>query len=227
MPESRPHMADYTESLRVLRKDPRFSALIRKHGPPQLKPRGETGRISVFDSLLRAIIYQQLSGKAAATILMRFKGLYGPASPLAAKGTRKYPTPAQVCAMPVEKLRSAGLSQAKALYIKDLAEKFASGAIKHRSFSRMESGEIIEHLLQIKGVGIWTVQMLLIFTLARLDILPVGDLGVRKGFMVVYKLEKLPTPAEMERLAKPWRAHASVASWYLWRVADGVKHAAK
>lgn len=121
---------------------------------------------------------------------------------------------------PVEVLRSAGLSGAKALYIKDLAEKFADGTIKHRSLGRMESTDIIEHLLQIKGVGVWTVQMLLIFTLGRPDILPVGDLGVRKGMQRVYKLRSLPTPAEMERLAAPWRDHASVASWYLWRVAD-------
>src|SRR3989344_8782568 len=155
---------DHAESLRILKRDLRFAPLIKKYGPPQLIQRGQKARLKVFDALLRSIIYQQLSGKAAATILGRFKTIFNPTSPRATKGTQKFPTPAQVSIMSVEKLRSAGLSQAKALYIKDLAEKFESGVIKHRSFSRMESQAIIEHLLQIKGVGVWTVHMLLIFT---------------------------------------------------------------
>lgn len=201
------------KSLRVIGRDPRFVPLIKKYGAPQLRPRGEKARITVFDALVRAIVYQQLSGKAAATILARFKGLYGGG----------YPTPEQLLKTPIADLRSVGFSVAKAAYVHDLAEKFLSGAIRHRSLSRMKSEAIIEHLCQIKGVGVWTVQMLLIFTLGRPDILPVGDLGVRKGFMTVYNLKKLPTPAEMERLAAPWRNHASVASWYLWRVADEEK----
>lgn len=201
---------DHAKSLAALKRDPHFAPLIKKHGPPALIQRGQKARLKVFDALLRSIIYQQLSGKAAGTILNRFKQLFAD----------RFPTPEQLLRTPDEQLRAAGLSGAKVLYVKDVAEKFCSGAIKHRSLARMESEVIIEHLLQIKGVGVWTVHMLLIFTLGRPDILPTGDLGVRRGMQRVYKLKNLPTPTEMERLATPWREHASVASWYLWRVAD-------
>ena len=125
--------------------------------------------------------------------------------------------------MPVDKLRSAGLSGQKVVYLKDLALKFTDGTIKHKRLHAMSSEEITAHLTQIKGVGVWTVHMLQIFTLGRIDVLPVGDLGVQKGFQLFYKLKTLPTPQEMETLAKPWREHASVASWYMWRVADEAK----
>jgi len=121
------------------------------------------------------------------------------------------------------KLRSVGLSGQKAAYIQDLALKFTDGTIKHKSLHKMSTDEVTAHLTQVKGVGVWTVQMLQIFTLGRLDVLPVGDLGIRKGFQIVYKLKVMPTPKEMEKLAAPWRQHASVASWYLWRAADGTK----
>ena len=111
----------------------------------------------------------------------------------------------------------------KSFYIQDLALKFTDGTIKHRQLHRMSSDEVTKHLTQVKGVGVWTVHMLEIFTLGRLDVLPVGDLGIRKGFQLVYKLKALPTPKEMEALATPWREHASVASWYLWRAADEAK----
>ena len=128
-----------------------------------------------------------------------------------------------VSAMPIEKMRAAGLSGQKVSYIKDLADKFTDGTIKHRSLHTMESADIVGHLTQVKGIGVWTVQMFLIFTLNRPDVLPTGDLGVRKGFQVVYKLKDLPDHAQMEKLAKDWRAHASTASWYFWRVADEAK----
>ena len=122
-----------------------------------------------------------------------------------------------------QNLRRAGLSPQKAMYIKDLAKKFLDGTIRHRSFHRMTNDEIIEHLVQVKGIGVWTAHMFLIFTLQRPDVLPTGDLGIQKGFQLVYKLKKLPDHKKMEELARPWRKHASVASWYLWRVADGTK----
>jgi DNA-3-methyladenine glycosylase II len=125
--------------------------------------------------------------------------------------------------MPLEKIRSAGLSGQKASYIKDLAEKFSDGTIKHRSLHRMTSAELIEHLIQVKGVGVWSAHMFLLFTLNRPDILPTGDLGIRKGFQAVYGLKELPGHAQMEKLAKEWRAYASVASWYLWRAADSAR----
>ena len=206
-----------------MKRIPHFALLIKKHGIPDLK-RGN----DPFQALCRSIIYQQVSGKAAATVFARFVALFPMSAPSAHTGeyfpsSARFPTPTEVAAMPIEKLRSVGLSGQKAAYIKDLAEKFAGGVVKHDVLHTMKNEEIIEHLTQIKGVGVWTVQMFLIFTLNRLDVLPTGDLGIQKGFQIVYKLRKLPSAAHMERLAKPWREHASVASWYLWRAADGAK----
>ncbi len=198
-----------TESIKILKGDPRFRPLIQKHGRPDL----ERGK-NPFRALVRSIIYQQISGKAAAAILARFMGLFG---------GKRFPTAKEVYAMQRQNLRRAGLSPQKAMYIKDLAKKFLDGTIRHRSFHRMTNDEIIEHLVQVKGIGVWTAHMFLIFTLARPDVLPTGDLGIQKGFQLVYKLKKLPDHKKMEELARPWRKHASVASWYLWRVADGTK----
>ena len=208
---------DLSDSLRALRRDKRFAPLIKKHGEPDLK-RPSTGlRASggkYFQALVRSIIHQQVSGAAAETIHARFVGLFP-------KGT--FPTPEMVCAMPLEKMRTAGLSGRKASYIKDLAEKFCDGTINHRSLHRMESADIVEHLTQVKGIGVWTVHMFLIFTLNRPDVLPTGDLGIRKGFQILYGLKDLPDHTRMEKLAEGWRAHASTASWYLWRAADEAK----
>lgn len=211
----------YEASLKLLKKDKRFASLLRQHKLVKL------GRgMKPFEALVRSIIYQQVSGAAAATIFARFKALFtGPSTKLGIN--KAFPTPAQVAAMPFEKLRSAGLSGQKASYIQDLAKKFEDGTVRHRSLARMTNEEIIEHVTQVKGIGVWTAQMFLIFTLERLDVLPTGDLGVQKGFQIVYGLKKLPTHEQMEKLAKPWREHASVASWFLWRAADGAKPVAK
>jgi DNA-3-methyladenine glycosylase II len=198
------------DSLKVLGKDERFAPLIKKYGKPDLK-RGN----KPFQALIHSIVYQQLSGKAAGTILKRFLGLYG------TKG--KFPTPAQVLATPHEDMREVGLSNQKATYLKDLASKFSDGTIKEKSLLKMPSQDIVEYLVQVKGIGVWSVQMFLIFTLGHLDVLPVGDLGVRKGMQILYKLRELPTSVKMEKIAKPWRVHASIASWYLWKVADEKK----
>jgi len=203
-------------SLKILKKDKRFAVLIKRHGKPELS-RGK----NLFQALVRAIVYQQLSGKAAATIYGRFVALFNDPKVPAAK--HKFPKPKAVLKMPFLKLRSVGLSGQKATYIQDIAQKFTDGTIKHKQLHRMQSDEVTKHLTQIKGVGVWTVHMLQIFTLGRLDVLPVGDLGIQKGFQVVYRLKTLPTPAEMEKLAKNWRPHASVAAWYLWRAADEAK----
>jgi DNA-3-methyladenine glycosylase II len=207
-------MAHVGKSLEVLKRDKRFARLIKKHGKPTLSRYFPTAS-GVFQALLRSIIYQQLSGKAAASIHARFVALY----------PRKRPTPARVLATPVRALRTCGLSEAKVKYMKDVARKFADRAVNYRAFSDMSSEEIADHLCEIKGVGEWTAHMLLIFTLNRPDILPTGDLGIRKGFRELYGLRKLPNKKQMERLATPWRAHASVASWYLWRIADEKKRA--
>lgn len=196
----------HKESLTFLKRDKKFAPLIKKYRKPELD-RG----MKPFQALVRSIIYQQVSGAAAATILARFEALFP---------KNKFPTPEMVLKVPVQKLRSAGLSGQKASYILDLAEKFTDGTVKHRSLHRMSSDEVIAHITQVKGIGVWTAHMFLIFTLNRPDILPTGDLGVQKGFQIVYGLKKLPNHAQMEKLAKNWRAHASAASWYLWRVAD-------
>ncbi len=199
------------KSLSILKRDKKFAKLIKKHGSPDLKW-GRVGLQNPFRSLVRSIIYQQVSGKAAASILKKFISLFS-----------RFPKPEDVNKIPVKKLRSAGLSYQKASYIKDLAKKFTDGTIKHRRLYKMTSAEVIDHLVQVKGIGVWTVHMFLIFTLNRPDILPTGDLGIRKGFKIVYGLKNLPDHDKMERLAKPWREHASLASWYLWRAADEAK----
>ncbi len=206
------------ESVKELGKDKRFAQLIAKYGEPNLKRGGNP-----FQALVRSVISQQLSTKAAATIRNRFLTLYTKPKKGKGKVTPRFPTPAEVLATTVPQMRAVGLSNQKATYLHDLALKFSDGTIKHRSLSKMKSEEIVEHLVQVKGIGVWSVQMFLIFTLNRLDVLPTGDLGVRKGMQKLYKLRDLPTPQKMEILAKPWRHHASVASWYLWRVADEYK----
>ncbi|MEK7155704.1 MAG: DNA-3-methyladenine glycosylase 2 family protein [Patescibacteria group bacterium] len=195
-------------SLKILKKHPHFGPLIKKHGPPDFTR--YHGRARIFTSVLRSIISQQISTKAAAAIRGRFLALF----------PKSGPTPETLLKMPVAELRAAGLSAQKVAYMRDAALKFKDGTISPRKFARMTSQEIIDHLVQIKGVGVWTAHMLLIFTLMRPDILPTGDLGIRKGFQVVYGLRSLPDHKRMEKLAQEWREHASVASWYLWKVID-------
>lgn len=189
-----------------------MAAVIRIYEPLDLS-RYHAGSKGTFARLLRSIVYQQISGKAAAAILDRVLALF----------PKRHPTPALLKKMPVAKLRKAGLSSQKIVYMKDLADKYIDGTIDEKRFPKMTSEEIIEHLVQVKGIGVWTAHMLLIFTLYRPDILPWGDLAIQKGFQEVYGLKKLPTKKQMERIAKPWRSHATVAAWYLWRVADQQK----
>lgn len=197
------------EALSVLQKDAYFAPLIKKYGRPPAREHR-----TVFQSLVRSIIYQQVTGKAAAAIMARFVALYP---------GETFPSPLIVRDTSIETLRSAGLSGQKAAYIKDLAEKCTDGTIDEALLPRMTNDEVIEHLVRVKGIGEWTAHMFLITTLERLDVLPVGDLGIQKGFKALYKLRQLPTPKKMEQLARPWRPYASIASWYLWRVADDAK----
>lgn len=199
----------HSESLKYLSTHKHFKPLIEKHGPPDFSR--YHGKSRIFTAILRSIISQQISTKAAAAIRGRFLALF----------PKSGPTPEALLAIPVRKLRAIGLSKQKIEYMRDAARKFQDGTINPRKFARMSSEEIIEHLVQIKGVGVWTAHMLLIFTLRRPDILPTGDLGIRKGFQKVFRLKSLPNHAQMEELAREWRAHASTASWYLWRVIDG------
>jgi DNA-3-methyladenine glycosylase II len=188
--------------------DPKLKPLVKKYGLPDLTK--YHGRIGIFQSLVRSIIYQQLSGKAAGTIYNRFLSLF----------LRKHPTPDAVLDLLDEQMRSVGLSKQKISYLKDLAKHFRESTIPHHSFHTMPSMEILAHLTKVKGIGEWTVHMFLIFTLHRPDVLPVGDLAIQKGFKKVYNLKNHPDRNKMELIARPWRAYASLVSWYLWRVMD-------
>jgi DNA-3-methyladenine glycosylase II len=199
----------FEESLKFLKKDIRLGAFVIKHGPITHRRR-HSGH--AFQSLAEAIIYQQLSGKAADTILKRFVALFP---------GKKFPTPEDVLNIETEKLREAGLSGQKASYLKDLAAKFKDGTINPKLFKRMDDEEITAHVVAVKGIGEWTAQMFLMFTLHRLDVLPTGDLAIQKGFQRLFKLRAKPSPAQMQRLARPWAGHRTLACMYLWRLMDG------
>lgn len=195
-------------SLAHLRKDKHLGAFIRGFGPLRFR-RKHSGK--VFQSLAEAIIYQQISGKAADTILKNFRELYP---------GKKFPAPADVLNTPAPKLRSAGLSNQKAAYIQDLALKCTDGTIDPRQFSAMSDAEIIAHVTAVKGIGEWTAHMFMMFTLHRPDILPTGDLGIQKAFQKVFKLKKKPDATQMEKLAGCWSGHRTLACMYLWRMLD-------
>lgn len=191
---------------RVLsRRDQKMRELIKRYGPCSVRP-----HTRYFQTLVGSIISQQLSTKAADTIRGRFVGLYAPV---------RFPKAAQIIETPDEHLRGTGISFQKISYIKDLAAKTEDGTLKLAKLARMTDEEIIEMLTSVKGIGVWTVHMFLIFSLARMDVFPVGDLGVRRAIQLRYGFEQLPTPAEMERIADEngWRPYRSIASWYLWR----------
>jgi DNA-3-methyladenine glycosylase II len=197
--------------------DPKLGRLIAAAGPFTLQVKSSH---SPFEALLEAIIYQQLHGKAAAAILRRLLGLFGDL----------HPAPEHILAMPEERLRSVGVSQGKLLALRDLAAKTIDGTVPSLArIRRMSDEEILEHLTQVRGIGQWTVEMLLIFRLGRPDVLPVSDYGVRKGFALTFRRvpknkpfsnELLPKPDELLRRGEKWRPWRSVASWYLWRACD-------
>lgn len=199
---------DSTRALRHLRGvEPRFRELIDAHGPP-----GYSRTRNSFRSLVRAIIYQQISGHAARSIHARFLALFE---------SRGFPRPDQVAALDVDELREGGLSRQKATYIREVARAYVNGEIVPRRFKAMSDDDISAALTRIKGVGEWSAHMFLMFALNRPDVLPVGDLGVRKGMQRFYDLDELPAPAEMVERAGPWRPWRSVGSWYMWRVLEG------
>ena len=197
------------KALHQLKKDTHLKSLIARFPEPEFD-RGQKGMIP-FNALIRAIVYQQLSGKAARTILDRFLALY-PKS--------RFPTPDELLKTPEARIRSAGISGQKASYLRDLAEKFLDGTVNPKRFAKMTDGEIYEHVVQVKGVGPWTTDMFLMFTLGRPDVLPTGDLGIQKGMQRIFKLRVLPTPEKMRELAEAWRPYRTVACWYLWRLSD-------
>jgi DNA-3-methyladenine glycosylase II len=197
-------------AVRHLRRvDPEMAAVIRRAGPCALEPRL---RHPPFEELLEAIVYQQLSGKAAATIYGRVRALF-PA--------RRALPPAALLDTPDEALRGAGLSRAKLAAARDLAAKTLEGVVPTAAaLRRMPDDEIIARLTAVRGVGRWTVEMLLIFQLGRPDVLPIHDLGIQKGFQRTYRTRQWPRPARIERHGERWRPFRSVASWYLWRATD-------
>jgi 3-methyladenine DNA glycosylase/8-oxoguanine DNA glycosylase len=185
--------------------DARLARWLDRIGPIKHKAR----RLPPFHALLRAIIHQQLSGKAAAAILGRFQALFL---------NNDLPTPEQILATPPETLRSAGLSRAKLAYIRDLAAKALEGVVPSLpEVDSLTDEELITRLTEIKGVGQWTVEMMLIFDLGRPDVLPVHDLSIRKGFQVVFGKRTLPDPEMVRRYGEVWRPHRTTASLYLWR----------
>jgi DNA-3-methyladenine glycosylase II len=189
------------EAIKFLKKDPNLAKIICQVGKY---------RISLvknpYRSLINAIITQQLSSAAADSISKKFQKLY-----------QGYPKPIDVISTPDSKLRSAGLSQMKVIYIKDLSEKIQSKELRIRSLKDKSDEDVILHLTQVKGIGRWTAEMFLIFSLGRLDVLPVGDLGLKKGMQRLYCMPDLPEKEEIERIAEKWRPYRTVATWYIWR----------
>jgi len=191
----------------LLRADPVIHAIVKQVGAYELALRGPP-----YQSLMRALLYQQLAGAAAAAIERRFLALYG----------GRAPKPEALLATTVERLREAGISRQKAGYLHSLAEHAAAGGLRPAGLHRSSDEEVIELVTRVKGVGRWTADMLLMFCLGRPDVLPVGDLGIQRSMQRAYALDSSPDPATMERIAEPWRPYRSAGSWYLWRRADTV-----
>jgi len=201
---------EFTDEVRraerhISRRDPVLRTIIKRAGPCSIRPYHRH-----FEILARSIISQQLSTRVADVIGDRLKRLSSPA---------RFPTAPAIIAIDSTVLRAAGLSNQKVSYLKDLAERTSSGAVDLKKLKRLTDEEIIEELVSIKGIGVWTAQMFLIFSLGRLNVLPSGDLGVRKAIAQLYGFEQLPDATEIEVIARSnnWYPYCSVASWYLWR----------
>ena len=202
-----------TQEIRHLSKtDPVMKRLIREVGPFTLIPRSKR---SPFESLARAIAYQQLHEKAAESIVRRFVALFP---------TKRFPQPADLLAMDERAIRGAGFSLAKVAALRDLAAKTLDGTVPTGAIvRRLDDEAIIERLIAVRGIGRWTVEMLLIFQLGRPDILPVDDFGVRNGFRIAYGKRSMPKPNEVLRYGERWKPYRTAAAWYLWRAADRAK----
>ena len=198
---------DYARARRLLsRRDPVIGELIRRHGACGL---ADAQHAEPFIALTHAIISQQLSSKAAATIARRFDALFD-----------GVPTPGGVASVSDEQLRGVGLSSQKVRYMRDLCARVEHGALPLRRLESLADGEVIDALTQVKGIGRWTAEMFLMFRLHRPDVLPVGDLGIVKAVQRAYRLRKAPDPARLAKIGEPWRPYRSVACWYLWASLD-------
>ena len=187
--------------------DKRMEKLIDKFGSPNFNLMN-----NYYESLIRSIVYQQLSGKAASIIYERFLDLFV---------FDIYPEPKDILAVSIETLRSSGLSYQKVNYIRDLSEKWQDGTMNLTDIDSMTDEEISSELIKVKGIGQWTADMFLMFTLGRPDVFPFGDLGIQKGVMILTNMNRLPTQKEMERKTKKWQPYRTVAAWYLWKLVDG------
>jgi DNA-3-methyladenine glycosylase II len=198
---------DYSKARRLLaRRDPVLRDLMRQHGACGL---ADSQHTDPFQALVHAIVSQQLSTKAAATIAGRFDALYD-----------GVPTPKRVAATPDDTLRGVGLSGQKVKYVRDLSRQIADGSLPLHTLDAMQDEDVIAALTQVKGIGRWTAEMFLMFRLHRPDVLPVGDLGIVNAVKKAYRLRKAPSPARLVRLGEAWRPYRSVACWYLWASLD-------
>jgi len=193
-------------AIKHLKKsDPVLAAIIQDVGPCTLEYREPS-----FETLVRSIVYQQLSGKVASVIFGRL---------LDATGGEKV-TPAGILKLRTERMRKLGLSGQKTLYIRELAKHTKKGTVVFETLTDHDDLAVIEHLTKVKGIGVWTAQMFLMFALRRNDVLPVADLGIRTAMKKAWNLEDLPKPPEMEKIAAAWKPYTSIACWYLWRSLD-------
>lgn len=200
---------DYSRAERFLaRRDPVLAGIIRQCGPCGL---ARAQREDPFRAIVEAIAWQQLSGKAAATIFDRFLGLFP---------DHRFPTPAQVAATSDEQLRGIGLSRQKTGYLRDLCAKMQAGVLPMDRLDDMQDEEVIAALTQVKGIGRWSAEMVLMFKLQRADVLPVDDLGIVKAIRKAYRLRKDPDPDRIRKIGEKWRPYRSIASWYLWQMRD-------
>jgi DNA-3-methyladenine glycosylase II len=190
------------KAIELLRKEPKFTEIINQIGDYHIKLTKNR-----YQSLVEAIITQQLSSSAAKSIIKKFRRLY----------KSKFPKPIDVLRTPNSKLRLAGLSKMKINYIKELSKNIESKQLNLRKISMQNDDQVIESLTDIKGIGRWTAEMFLIFSLGRLDVLPVSDLGLKKAVQSMYSLKQLPKEAEIEQLAIPWKPYRTIATWYLWK----------
>lgn len=203
---------DPDDAVATLRQDDRLAPHLERLGPFRLEVRP----LSPYRALTRSILYQQLSGKAAATIHGRLQALLGAGED----------DPAALLALPDEAIRGAGVSGNKMLALRDLATRTLAGEVPDRdTLVQLSDDEIVARLTQVRGVGRWTVEMLLMFNLGRPDVWPVDDLGVRKGLEILLGLDAAPAPRAMHALAEPWRPYRSVVAWYCWRAVEAARQA--
>lgn len=201
-------VASYRVAVRTLKRiDPVLAKVIETVGPCRLEVRSEGTH---FQALTRSIVYQQLSGKAAATILARVNALVPSGAP----------TPSDMLGIADDRLRAAGLSRQKIAYLRDLASKVHTGELPLDHIESMSDDDVVTHLVQVKGIGRWTAHMFLMFRLGRQDVLPDLDLGIQNAIKRVYRLRKRPAPERVRRIGSKWSPHSTVACWYLWRSLD-------